>query len=378
MTAAALVAVGVVGGGCGQGRAKRSVSTESATTLAREGGVRLVYVAKPTRYATVNAASLRHTMLVVERRLALLGIRDADVHGSGNQLIVTLPNVRNEDSAEQQIGTTALLAFYDWEISVLGPDGKPDPTDEGMTGGMSAGQPGAGTQTYYEAVTRASRFKPTNEPDDTTTGLFYGVDSKAKTVLCGPQGTEADARDACQSSGERPSSFVEVPRGSVLVQAEADSTNKAAQALAQDAYYILKDDPALLSRDVKDPEQNTDNGAGGSGQPDVTFSFTKDGRRKWQRLTRAVAQRGQAATLPGVPPSAAANHFAIVLDNKLISVPYIDPQQNPDGIDGSKGAQILSGFTITSAQRLANLIKTGPLPLKLELQATSRIKPKAG
>ena len=77
-------------------------------------------------------------------------------------------------------------------------------------------------------------------------------------------------------------------------------------------------------------------------------------------------------------PSNVANHFAIVLDNKLISVPYIDPQQIPDGIDGSNGSQIWGSFTIKSAQRLANLIKTGALPIKLELISQSQVKPRTG
>ncbi len=37
-----------------------------------------------------------------------------------------------------------------------------------------------------------------------------------------------------------------------------------------------------------------------------------------------------------------------------MSVPYIDYQQNGDGIDGSNGSEISGGFTIDSAQRLAN------------------------
>src|SRR6478735_10927543 len=58
--------------------------------------------------------------------------------------------------------------------------------------------------------------------------------------------------------------------------------------------------------------------------------------------------------------------FAIVLDNELVSVPQIDWSQYPDGIDPSGGSRISGGFTIQSAQTLANLLKTGALPIKLE------------
>jgi SecD/SecF fusion protein len=45
---------------------------------------------------------------------------------------------------------------------------------------------------------------------------------------------------------------------------------------------------------------------------------------------------------------------------------------------GSVGSQISGGFTIRSAQRLAIVIKTGALPIKLELISRSQVKPQTG
>jgi hypothetical protein len=92
-------------------------------------------------------------------------------------------------------------------------------------------------------------------------------------------------------------------------------------------------------------------------------------------MTRAIARRGVHELLPGVDSIQVANHFAIVLDNKLISVPYIDPSQNPHGIDSANGSQISGGYTIKSAQRLASLMATGPLPIKLELIRRTIVAP---
>ncbi|MCW3024378.1 MAG: secD [Conexibacter sp.] len=355
------------------------LSKQTRQGLDLKGGVSLVYQAKPTRFSKVTSDSINRTMDIMRQRVDNLGVAEPEIQRSGSdQIDVSLPDVKNADQAQQQVGTTAQLLFYDWEKSVLGPDGKSHPLDAAVTGGQGAGQPGSGTQTYYEAVTRASKFPPTNEPNDTTNGLVYGVDDKAKTVLCGPQETVADTRAACQTEGKKPTRFVTVPRGYIIVRAEADDSNKAAQASASDAYYILKDDPALLGTDIKNPEQNTDSGAGGTGQPNVTFDFTSAGRKKWAAVTRVIAQRGSDQLLPGIDARTVANHFAIVLDNKLISVPYIDPRQNPDGIDGANGSEISGGFTIKSAQRLANLIKTGALPIKLELISQSQVSATLG
>ncbi|HWH92384.1 MAG TPA: hypothetical protein VNT03_00870, partial [Baekduia sp.] len=275
-----------------------SKSTRQGLDL--KGGVSLVYEAQPTRFSKVTSESIDRTMDIMRERVDTLGVAEPEIQRSGeNQIDVSLPDVSNADQAQQQVGTTAQLAFYDWETSVVGPEGKPEPNNASVTGGQLAGQPGAGTQTYYEAVRAASKLKATNEPDDTTEGLFYGVDDKAKTVLCGPQNTEADATEACQNAGKRPSKIVKVPEGYIVVQAEADDNDKAAAAAASDAYFVLKDDPSLRGTDIKDPEQNTDPNGGG---PTVTFNFTDSGRDKWQKTTRAIAQRGAAAWVPGTNP----------------------------------------------------------------------------
>ena len=68
-----------------------------------------------------------------------------------------------------------------------------------------------------------------------------------------------------------------------------------------------------------------------------------------------------------------------MLDDEIISVPYIDWKRFAgEGIDGRTGSQISGGFTIKSAQELANLLKTGALPLKLDLIASSQVSATLG
>src|SRR3954465_162951 len=154
-----------------------------------KGGVSLVYEAQPTKFSKVTSDSIERTMDIMRERVDNLGVAEPEIQRAGeNQIDVSLPDVKNADQAQQQVGTTAQLAFYDWEKSVIGPNGKPNVGDPNVTGGASAGQPGLGaSQSYYDAVKQASGLTPTNDRDDTHSGLFYGVDDKAKTVLCGPQ-----------------------------------------------------------------------------------------------------------------------------------------------------------------------------------------------
>jgi SecD/SecF fusion protein len=54
----------------------------------------------------------------------------------------------------------------------------------------------------------------------------------------------------------------------------------------------------------------------------------------------------------------------VVLDGQLITTPSIDYTKYPEGIDTTTGSEITGGFTITSAQNLANELQSGALPIR--------------
>src|SRR4051812_22484459 len=340
------------------------------------GGVSLIYQAKPTKQSTVNSDAIQRTLDIMRERVDQLGVAEPQIQRSGpDQIDVSLPDVKNADEAANQVGTTAQMYFYDWETNVLDANCKPAPGDANVTGGSSAGT-GIGATDHYTAVTRAAKCPPRSFPNQTTNGLFYLVDTKAKKVLAGPDETRKDLAQDAQNKGIKTApnqKVLEVKPGTIVVRAQSpDDKKKSSQ------FYVMQDKPALSGTDIKNPEQNFDNGTGGSGAPIVTFDFSDKGRKQWQATTRAIAQRGASNFIPGNNPADAAQHFAIVLDNELIPVPFIDSQQNPDGIDASNGSQIEGGFTIASAQRLANLLKTGALPIKLSLISSSQVSATLG
>ena len=340
-----------------------------------KGGVSLVYQAKPTKQAQVTTESVDQTIDIMRKRIDTLGVAEPEIQRTGaDQIDVSLPNVTNADQAAAQVGKTAQLYFYDWETNVLGPGCKPAPTDAAVTGGSSAGS-GQGSLTQYAAVERAASCPKTDSGKETTTGSYYLVNNKTKKVLAGPQETRSDLDAEIENNKivqSADTSVVAVEPGTIVVQAEGPTTGAAS-----DQYYVLKDNPALSGTDITDPKQSFANGAGGSGAPTVNFSFTDKGVQAWQETTREIAQRGQDSFFGGDARSA-FQHFAIVLDGKLISAPYIDFQQNPDGIDGSNGSEISGGFTIKTAQELANLLKTGALPIKLDLISASSVSASLG
>ena len=156
-----------------------------------------------------------------------------------------------------------------------------------------------------------------------------------------------------------------------------DEKREREGAADPDRFWIVRDDPGLSGTDIKNPEQNFDQRGGN--EPIVTFDFSDKGQKAFQQITSQVAQRGADNANPLNPdPTASSHHFAIALDNELVSIPFINYRENPDGIDGSTGAQISGGFTITSAQDLAKVLKTGALPLKLDLISRSQVSATLG
>ncbi|MEJ7786272.1 MAG: protein translocase subunit SecD, partial [Solirubrobacteraceae bacterium] len=351
------------------------------------GGIELVYQAKPTKFSAVTGESIERTLDIMRDRVDQLGVAEPEIQRSGkDQLVVSLPDVDNQQRAIDQVGTTAQMFFYDWEPNVLGSDCKPAPADPNVTGASAAGNPGAGTLNYYGAVVRAARCAA--KPDQNTSrdeSVFYLVGDDAQRVVAGPEVRRDELFSELEPPQEGPKegqTVRVVKPGIAVVKAQyeegADSDAREPSDPNEAQYYVLNDNFALGGQDIKDPEQSFNNGPGGNNGPIVTFNFTDKGRDTWKKITREIVQRGQLQVIPGQDVTSAFQHFAVVLDNALISVPFIDFQQNPEGIDGANGSQIEGGFTIGSAQELANLLKTGALPIELELISASQVSATLG
>src|ERR1700730_14313860 len=89
-----------------------------------KGGVELVYQAKPTAQSKVDSESLERAINIMRKRVDQLGVAQPEIQRSGErEILVALPNVSNAARAEQEVGKTAQLFFYDWEPNVIGANG---------------------------------------------------------------------------------------------------------------------------------------------------------------------------------------------------------------------------------------------------------------
>ena len=203
-----------------------------------QGGVELIYEAKPTKTVPVTPEAIDRAIEVMRDRIDQIGVAEPEIQRTGaNQISVALPDVKNLAQAIKQVGTVAQLNFYDWEVHVIGPDGRPDPENVQVTGGPAAGTVGSpGALSLYDAVLRASKRPAKIEADNSREdSLFYAVDPKSKTVYGEGTGTskhygsasEADARLTAPPALRKTVKIYEVKPNTVIVRAEQPTGAKA-------------------------------------------------------------------------------------------------------------------------------------------------------
>src|SRR5215207_4504641 len=349
---------------------------ETKLGLDLHGGVQLVYEGQPTpQQPTVDQQALDRALQIMRERVDAFGVAEPELQLIGGQQIeVNLPGVANADRAADQVGSTAQLYFYDWEANIL--DGECRTNDTEVDGGQ---QPVTGLRA---AVVRAGKCTDVPRSDASVAASqprFYAFNKVSKQPFENAQGLDSRqaALEAVDEDDRDNAEILEVPEGVLVVRDEKGPVGEDGKEPPDpDRWWVILDRPALSGTDIKNPEQNFDQSGGG--QPIVTFDFTDKGRKAFQDITRRIAQRGSDNTLPGVSADVGSQHFAIVLDDDLVSSPFINYQENPDGIDGSTGAQISGGFTITSAQDLAKILQIGALPIKLELISRSQVSASLG
>ena len=343
-------------------------SKETKLGLDLQGGVQLIYEGKPTaQQPTVTSEALQRSLDIMRDRVDAFGVSEPELLQSGdNQIEVNLPGVEDAERAAAQVGSTAQLFFYDWEANILDEDCRTDADENANNRTAISG--------FYNAILAASKCDAQADGNNNAADAprFYAFNKETKQPYNNGAPSESEEAATADLTEEQKANaeVIEVPEGILVVR----DAKPNAEAPEPDRYWVIQDNPALSGTDIKNPEQNFDE----TRQPVVTFNFTDKGRTAFHDITREIAQRGVDNALPTDIPSNASQHFAIVLDDELISAPHINYQENPDGIDGSTGAQISGSFTIPEAQDLARILQIGALPIRLELVSRSQVSATLG
>lgn len=371
-----------------------------------KGGLELVYQATPTgQVEEISGQDMDRSIEIMRQRVDEFGVAEPEISRLGaTEISLSLPDVTNAQRAIDQVGSTSQLFFYDWEPNLIGQEfaigGRPgsEPpegplkkaTEEWEAAGRNIAKFENQQLLYsgafpaaYNAVKLASEQKPVEDCTTCSTSrprFYLFTRSEPHKLIAGPEYKEKDLY--LKPTGvERPHKgiVIEVPAGTIVVSELPSDRSGQVVEDAEPGWYALRDRPALSGLDITRPKQEYEQT---TGEPNVSFGFTDEGRQAFQEVTRRIAQRGAARA---IGPSGAeeseqlSGHFAVVLDNEVKTRPLIDFAQNPDGIDGRTGAQISGGFTsVQEAQDLATFLQIGALPVNLKLISQTQVSATLG
>ena len=160
-----------------------------------------------------------------------------------------------------------------------------------------------------------------------------------------------------------------MPRGLFLAYEETQKL-QTRDAGTQKTWYVFQNNPGLTGADVTSARSTIQTGGLGSRDRIVTLSFTGAGQDKFADITRQLATDGQ---LKGQ-----LQHFAIILDGRIVSNPSVDYNEYPTGINGDNGAEINGNFSQGEADTLAKQINSGALPIELQVISQKQVSATLG
>jgi len=333
-----------------------------------QGGLEVVLKAIPPKNQQVTTDGMNTAISIMRNRVDSLGVAEPEIRKQGNnQIVIELAGVHDPAKAAKIIGTTAQLQFYDFENDATGPT-SPSP-----------GQVVADPSLFHLLQQVQSDAKKG------TPSQYYLFDAKHRPKSSAD--TRAHLLDTPRLNGKVPEGWtvLAVPEHMTVVSC-APSTGciGAPQNQTGNVYYLFKYYPDRAGNAIPEATgKDLSNGAisaqvgtqPSEGNAFVQLGFKHEGNAKFLDITQKEAARGQAAADAAGQggsndPSVVqqfAQHFAIVLDGKLQSTPFIDYKQNPNGIDPSiGGAEISNINTIGEAKDLALVLKSGALPYKFQ------------
>ena len=289
---------------------------------------------------------------------------------------------RTPSAPADQVGSTAQLFFYDWEANILDEECKTDPDHN-----ANQRQPINGLRA---AVTQASKCTDVgtgkgSDPlaDDSPGGESAGgrraallrlrQDDQEAVRPTVRRSTRARTRWTRSTEAEQANAeVIEVPAGVLVLREQKADAGRLRSRTAGGSSRTVPACPARTSR----TRSRASTRPSATSRSSRSTSPTRAARRS--RRSRAASPSAASTTRSAGDPIQTSQHFAIALDNELVSAPYINWRENPDGIDGSTGAQISGSFTIQSAQDLAKILKIGALPLKLNEVSRSQVSATLG
>src|SRR6187551_1772084 len=324
-----------------------------------QGGLEVTLQAVTPKDRKLTKEDLDRSVSIMRSRVDKLGVSEPEIRTQGSdQISIQLPGVKDPAAAAAIIGKTAQLELFDLERDLV------SPSIDARTR-----QPIA-TAKLYDLLAGQQALAGKGTPD-----TYYVFETKGKKLVRGPVQTKQAALSKWDGKLPPGHKLFAVPPSTVVVRCGAGGAvvcpGVAQTNPTQNSWYLMRytppEVPEMTGSDLKlsGTRQDFDTR---TGEPIVLMEFTDKGGKKFEEITRDIAQRGKLLfnTVGGGQgdPSAFLQHFAIVLDREIRSWPTIDFTEYPGGITGSNGAQISGLQSIGEAKNLALVLQTGALPVE--------------
>ncbi|WP_328882879.1 protein translocase subunit SecD [Streptomyces sp. NBC_00299] len=329
--------------------------------LAGGTSITLRAVAEPGQESAINKTNMDTAVEIMERRVNGLGVSESEVQTQGDKnIIVNIPKGTNSKEARAQVGTTAKLYFR----PVLQREAAGGATPNPSTSPSGSGSPSASSTDKAGAKDSATSSSASPSATATTQGRAVTGALKADATPSATKSPEGSGSPSPSASGTSSSDLEK--QYTALNCADPKQRATAGQGAKQDEPTVAcGQDDKVWSKFLLGPVDvdgteikkakasfNTQSAAGW--QVDMTFNSA--GAKKFADTTSKLAQQ----TSP-------QNEFAIVLDDEVVSHPFVQ-----SAISGGN-AQISGSFTQEQAQSLANMLSYGALPLSFEEDSVTTV-----
>jgi SecD/SecF fusion protein len=373
------------------------------------GGLEVILKAVPQPGQTITQAQMQTAQQILVNRVNSIGVSSPHVALQGSdEIVIQLAGIHDAAKAAAIIGSTGQLQFYDFEADLVSPTitgGNPTPyptlyslltqvKDEAKKGSPEAYYLFGPKPVVIHTKIKGKNGKTTTKTTTTTNphALIAGPYFKQKQLLADP----AVRKLYTANGGKQPagSEILAVPANRQVVSGTranfTGSTQPVKPSPSGTYWYLFKyypkrpnGPPEIVGKDLNEGNISAGNDPN-TNAPQVTIAFNGRGGKAFQTITLHEFQRGLAlAGLHGAtgPPvnQLYAQHNAIVLDGKLISVPYIDYTDNSLSLGIAGGtAQISNMGSSAAASNLALLLQSGSLPYKFQRLSETEVSATLG
>lgn len=319
--------------------------------------------------------AVKQAETVLNTRIDQFGVVQPNIQiQHGNQILIELPGVSDEERVRKLLQGSANLEFYQtfdnsefYQVlanvdKLLAAKAKAAADSAKKTSATATTATPAKTDTNKKSAALALLNKLKGKPDSvgqkgnaaSQSPLFsllqpnvYRDQSGQPGLAPGPVVGYAAQKDTAKINAflNSPSVKAVIPRNAKLMWDVKPSGDNKIFPL-----YAIKltgaDNGPALSGDVISDARND---IGQTGNPEVTMDMNSDGANKWGRITTEVSKEKHG------PTGETHGCIAIVLDNNVYSAPFVH-----DPILGGRSS-ISGSFSVDDTKDLANILKSGRL-----------------